>query len=631
MKTPQRNPVIPGNARDRTGTAGILRRAGAAIRRRYAGLLRDVRAIVEAIPTYRTNDSRSAPVLYSMTPEQLRRIAEELDAAIKLWLMSDAGAGEWLFWWDAFEAEAMHLGTAQSSANLTALAPAYAAARPLQAVLYSEAYINRLAAAKFKSYEHWTGTAASVRAELAGLIGQAVVEGKSPVDAARDIAERLGVSRSRALNWAQTDITDALRQARWAESEAAERELGIKTGLLWTSALIPTTRPHHAARNGRVYGVEEVKAFYAQGGNRYNCYLPGTRVAGRFVAGSKARYKGPIVTLVAASGRKLAVTSNHPVMTEYGLVAAAKIKVGDKLIAYSHQIEDAARVADLDGCQIDARIEDVFGALMNFGHDSFFRVGGIDFHGDAAFMDEQIHVVRSDRVLTFALDATGAQFLDDLALVHADAAGARSGPEESFSLAVDAAPGCDVGISSAGLSLIQSSPLISDSHGLADGPVLQSHLPEASTDKVSIQPCSMADGENGLSISVGLVQRGHNSLASIDGVLPVMEPVLVKPHHQGSITNPNAIGDVLERFAGLAAFDEVVDVVFGVFDGHVYDLQEVSGLMISNSITASNCRCAQTEALLDADGNPILTDFLKTAMAKEKAAWQRQHGGNASP
>lgn len=272
MKKPQRNPIVPGSTQDRTGTAGIVRRAAAAIRRRYAGLLRDVRAIVAGIPVYRANeDRRSTPVLYSMTPDQLRRIAEELDAAIKRWLMSDASAGEWLFWWDAFEAEAMRLGTAQSSANLAALSPVYAAARPLVSALYSEAYINRLAAAKFKSYEHWAGTAASVRAELAGLIGQAVVEGKNPVDAARDIAERLGVSRSRALNWAQTDITDALRQARWAESEAAEAELGIKTGLLWTSALIPTTRPHHAARNGRVYGVEEVKTFYAQGGNKYRC------------------------------------------------------------------------------------------------------------------------------------------------------------------------------------------------------------------------------------------------------------------------------------------------------------------------------------------------------------------------
>lgn len=271
MKKPQRNPIIPGSTRDRTGTAGILRRASAAIRRRYAALARDVQAAVLAIPYYRANDSRSAPVLYSMTPEQLRRVAEELDAAIKRWLMSDASAGEWLFWWDAFEAEAMHLGTAQSSANLAALAPAYAAARPLVSVLYSEAYINRLAAAKFKSYEHWTGTAASVRAELAGLIGQAVVEGRAPADAARDIAERLNVSKSRALAWAQTDITDALRQARWAESEAAERELGIKTGLLWTSALIPTTRPHHAARNGRVYTVEEVKAFYSNRREKYNC------------------------------------------------------------------------------------------------------------------------------------------------------------------------------------------------------------------------------------------------------------------------------------------------------------------------------------------------------------------------
>ncbi len=87
----------------------------------------------------------------------------------------------------------------------------------------------------------------------------------------KEIQERLEVSKSKALQYAQTDVTDTLRQARIAESEFAEQEMGIRTGLLWTSALIPTTRPWHASRNGKVYTPDEVRTFYSQSGNRYNC------------------------------------------------------------------------------------------------------------------------------------------------------------------------------------------------------------------------------------------------------------------------------------------------------------------------------------------------------------------------
>ena len=42
--------------------------------------------------------------------------------------------------------------------------------------------------------------------------------------------------------------------------------------MLWTSALLPTTRPTHAARNGKVYTTDEVRDFYGKNGNRYRCH-----------------------------------------------------------------------------------------------------------------------------------------------------------------------------------------------------------------------------------------------------------------------------------------------------------------------------------------------------------------------
>lgn len=270
-RAPVRDPIIPGTAKDRTGAGGILRRAGADIRRRFAAIERDVLAMFDRIPVYAVNDLRGPEVRYGLAGDQLQNIAAELQATLARWLAEPGKAIEHVFWWDAYVAEAHQLGTAQAWTNLAALSPAYAAARTLEAIVYSEPYRNRIATAKFKSYEHWTGLAAEQRSALAQVIGQAVADGLNPKAARKLIQEPLEVGKAKALAYAQSDITDTLRQARLTEDEQAEAELGIRTGELWTSALIPTTRPWHASRNGKVYTREQVRAFYAERGNRYNC------------------------------------------------------------------------------------------------------------------------------------------------------------------------------------------------------------------------------------------------------------------------------------------------------------------------------------------------------------------------
>ncbi len=48
--------------------------------------------------------------------------------------------------------------------------------------------------------------------------------------------------------------------------------LGLNTGLLHLSALKPTTRAKQAFWHGKVRTVQEVRDWYAVGGNKYHCY-----------------------------------------------------------------------------------------------------------------------------------------------------------------------------------------------------------------------------------------------------------------------------------------------------------------------------------------------------------------------
>ena len=94
----------------------------------------------------------------------------------------------------------------------------------------------------------------------------------NPRETAQVISKRLDVSMGRAKTIAQTEQVGALRQAQWNETDWAADRLGLNTGLLWLSALKPTTRSWHASRHGKVYTTEQVRDFYAENGNRYNCY-----------------------------------------------------------------------------------------------------------------------------------------------------------------------------------------------------------------------------------------------------------------------------------------------------------------------------------------------------------------------
>lgn len=272
MKPAIRNPAIPGTPRDRTGSAGILRRAIAEIRRLFSGLQRDVLAIFDAIRILQPNDAGNMPrTIYALTPDEMAAVSYALREALDRWIARDRDPANML-WYSVYPEQASQLGAAQAVANLTHLSDAYAATRTLRDVVFSEAYRNRVAMAQIKSYEHWTGLASEIRAELSQIIGRAVVDGKNPRAVRREIMDRLDVSKSRAEAYAQSDITDTLRMTRLAEDEHAEESLGIRTGELWTSAFLPTTRPWHASRSGRVYSREQVRDFYSRDGNIYRCH-----------------------------------------------------------------------------------------------------------------------------------------------------------------------------------------------------------------------------------------------------------------------------------------------------------------------------------------------------------------------
>ena len=207
--------------------------------------------------------------IYDMTPQELAELLEAVQGILDDYLLEGGENNQWAM--DYVAAEARR-GTLEAFNNFSQQSQVYASQTTLQQLLSSPGYQNQIASARLTTFSDWKSISDAARGDLTNIITDAVARGVNPRETASVISKRLDVSMSRAKAIAQTEQVGALRQAQWNETDWAADRLGLNTGLLWLSALKPTTRSWHASRHGRVYTTEEVRDFYAVNGNRYNCY-----------------------------------------------------------------------------------------------------------------------------------------------------------------------------------------------------------------------------------------------------------------------------------------------------------------------------------------------------------------------
>lgn len=207
--------------------------------------------------------------IYDMTAAQLADLLQVVQTILDDHLLDGGSNNLWAF---DYVAEEYQRGTLNAYTNLSVQSPIYASQTTLQQLLSTPAYQNQVAAAFVSTYSDWKLESDRARGDLANIIADSIGRGVNPRETATIVSKRLDVSMSKAKTIAQTEQVGALREAQWNETDWSADRLGLNTGLLWLSALKPTTRSWHASRHGKVYTTEEVRDFYAENGNRYNCY-----------------------------------------------------------------------------------------------------------------------------------------------------------------------------------------------------------------------------------------------------------------------------------------------------------------------------------------------------------------------
>ncbi|EJG2193394.1 phage head morphogenesis protein [Klebsiella oxytoca] len=259
-------PILPRNYQDPTGADALERRAMNDFARRMNKIGKAYKSALDKIPSSLAVNARYE---YQLNPTILSIILNDASYLVDQVLLE---GGDYDLWFYEYVDLAAEKGTGQAYANLSQQSPVYAAGREsLSAILISEPYQRRMALVNARIFEEMKGLSAEVKRDMARVLTDGIGRGLNPREVSRNLTIQIGIEKRRANRIARTEITTALRRAKWEEDQEASELYGLKTKLLHISALSPTTRHTHAARHAHLYTNEEVRDWYAKDANSINC------------------------------------------------------------------------------------------------------------------------------------------------------------------------------------------------------------------------------------------------------------------------------------------------------------------------------------------------------------------------
>lgn len=406
-------------------------------------------------------------------------------------------------------------------------------------------------------------------------IAVGISEGKTLQQLAKDLEPAVQGYRAGAMRIARTE---GLRVAQSMQTRCHEQLGPLLAGYQIRATLDLVTRPKHAARHGRVWlkasGQSMREALVMDDDtlpDGPNCLLPGAMVQGRIVAALRAWYSGATVELVTAAGNRLTVTANHPVLTDHGFVAAHAISKGGRVLRCLPGFK--AESSDHQQGR-PARVEDVFKTFREVGALRHFPASPGQLHRDGTNCHGYVEVVRPDIQLLLARIAEQPELLRQRGL-------GWGGVQESLI----ASPRSDKfyfkGVGRAAASSVGGCDLLHPPPTIESAPLQFFGLGPAAQFDARLQK---AAGE-------------HNA------------------------SDASFVADLLERYSSAVTLDEVVEIRYGYFRGHVYDLQTVGGWSVASSdnsaqrkcsgIMISNCRCILVPVMTPP---PELTDEMRAVL-----------------
>jgi hypothetical protein len=448
---------------------------------------------------------------------------------------------------------------------------------------------------------------------------------------ARQAAYLLNAARRLAVD--QPDMTAERRYlAQHLAAETARVQAAIEVDRLssefgrvlgWKAEQDELTTPGCRAAHGQNF--EAAFPPFIEGAPAYPgtphggaCVTGETQVEARGVRASMSRpYSGEVVCIELASGRRLTITPNHPVLVERGWLAAGLLKAGDHVVGGSFGERGMAAVDEHDDYG-PTGIEQVIKARAIADGMLARRVpvAAEDFHGDGSNGD--VDVVRTDSLLhdgtqtpsrqpsgehalgsvrtsltlpgKGALDVLGSDLFGRLAL------NGGCDPRALLGRHLASARGSVRGSSVAPV-LLWRAVSHRETVGLRLAPDCYRGLDEDSADRGTRNAVLSGQGVLGCPRVIGSDDRLGRQ---VDPVPPTGRDgwagrTLEIPSPDGAgkmgLADPTSLSRLRNGCTMDVKIDRVVHLSRSQFTGHVYNLETVEGWYIASGIVVHNCRC----------------------------------------
>lgn len=263
---------------DPTRQAGNRRRAIADLKRRNAGVQKQVLEIFNAIPYEKqTITTNAVNYVYELSAQRVSEIDAFIRDIVNGWFETGDPTKPPRFFFDQYDGAAFRSGTIESANRIQLLAtqagyPELTTSQlQVENILMSEPYRDRLELIYGRTFNEMKGFSGQTSADLSRVLSDVMALGKSPRVAQKEIRKRFDVANSRAERIARTEINNAYTTAKLSEMKSARDDLGINTMVIQRSALVPTTRWWHANRHGKMYTIEQQNEWWAEGANKIMC------------------------------------------------------------------------------------------------------------------------------------------------------------------------------------------------------------------------------------------------------------------------------------------------------------------------------------------------------------------------
>lgn len=436
--------------------------------------------------------------------------------------------------------------------------------------------------------------------------------GDDPRDVMEDAVSFLSKAGLETIDYRsgqRTSIDAAVRRHTVTQANQCRNDLLVRQCEAYEVDLVFTSahwgcRPTHAEWQGKpfsLHGTVEVDGVVYRdlaeatgygtvwGLCGANCVVEGTLVSGpELSAAYRREYEGEVVAIRTALGHDLAVTPNHPVLTERGWVPAHEVKKGDHVFSrfLGDRVPPCVGPYEQHG---EAAVEDVFDAAGNaFGVHALLG-SAADFHGDGVF-DQQVDVVLVDARLVADRETPRSEHFAEACLLDAPGPSGRrlgGGAPTEVLVASPHAPDGVVGGSAEVLTLLGGHPAEPGAHGV--GPAL-------GHDAVLLEPLAHGHGTDPDELRYACLRHApfvESDDLFIVELLPAPvggESELAQFIGNESVPASEVFAQLSDGGPFLVEPDEVVEVDVGMWSGHVYNLQTDSGWYFANTIVTHNCR-----------------------------------------